>query len=99
MCTAGSAQFYLATFFSTAIWLGSWLLRETVITFLATHRANLLAALPLAQRSWSFTQLIIYITATAAMSISLLLITPILIGDIAELKAPPNFSSPPPHCT
>lgn len=33
------------------------------------------------------------------MSISLLPITPILIGDIAELKAPPNFSSPPPHCT
>ena len=52
--TVGSAQFYLATFFTDAIWLGSWLLWETAIAFLATHRASLFASPPLAQRSLSF---------------------------------------------
>ena len=31
--TVGSAQFYLATFFTTAIWLGSWLLSGSRLSF------------------------------------------------------------------
>lgn len=35
-----STQCYLATFFTAAIWLGSWLLWGTRHCFPATHRAS-----------------------------------------------------------
>lgn len=52
--TAGSAQFYLATFFTTAIWLGSWLLSGSRLSFSNHGPRELARARSLAQRSLCF---------------------------------------------